>query len=82
MSDATAHTGEDTIEVRVLPVGSNPQDLVLNKDATVGEALERSGYSGATARVGGVIAEDDAILDDGDRITVIGVQGSKIEGGK
>ena len=73
--------GSDTIEVRIMPIGGTPSDLVLEEGATVTEALEESGYEGATARVNGEVAENGDVLEDGDRLVISRTKSDKIEAG-
>ena len=71
----------DTIEVRIMPIGGTPKDLVLEEGATVTEALEEAGYEGAKARVNGEVAENGDVLEDGDRLVISRTSSDKIEGG-
>ena len=81
MRQADGNNSGEVIVVKVLPLGGTPREITLNKDEKVQEALDAAGYSNATARVDGVLAEPDAILEDGDRIVVTNTSSDKIEGG-
>ena len=75
-----------TISVRVAPLMGQVQEFILAEGATVGQALEAAGFnSDSEVRVttaGGenqTIASNNAILDNGDLITV--VASGKVEAG-
>lgn len=72
---------ENVILVKVLPMGSSPVEVTLPEGATVQDALDATGYNGATARVDGEVADSEDTLDDGDRLVVTNTSSDKIEGG-
>lgn len=61
----------DTIEVKVVVLGSPIQLVELEEGATKADALIAAGHSpDCVAKVNGVEVGDDDILEDGDRLTV------------
>jgi sulfur carrier protein ThiS len=69
---------EDNIVVGFMRFGEEPRDISLHKDATLSEAFDELCITDITATetvwVNGVKVEayNEAILDDGDQISIVG----------
>ena len=73
----------DVITITLLPLGGESKEVVLEKGATVGDALKAGGmnYDSSTeVRVNGEILEKDMEVNDGESIIISSA--GKIEGGK
>jgi sulfur carrier protein ThiS len=70
-------TTSTTIEVKVGVLGGELRSFVLENESTVEDALASSGFTGHSAKINGVTAEYNEILDGGEVILVV----EKVEGG-
>ena len=77
MVKSAEHADNSVIKVTVAQTGEAVITLALDKGATVGEALEKAGYEGHSARVNGEEVQAEDILEDGDELFV----GKNVKGG-
>lgn len=67
---ANTSDSSDAIKVTVSKLGEAVVTLTLSAGTTVGEALEKAGYTNCTARSEGEVVPADAVLEDGDDLFV------------
>lgn len=67
----------DLITVKVIKVGEPTQEVALNPNSTVADALEAAGFAGEAVSINGEMKRGTDLVRDGDRLVVT----QKVEGG-